>query len=101
MNEKKEEERKKNKNKDDSDDENESTGTFNDLDKRFQLSPEHDPNHVFPEEMEMVRQMRDELSKDFRAEIEAATDKFLLTFLFARRHKVKESVELLKYRTIF
>jgi len=64
--------------------------TFNSLDERFQLKPEHDDNHIFPEEMELIAELRQK-----RPELEKETDKFLCVFLFARRHNLDDTVELL------
>jgi len=64
--------------------------TFNSLDERFQLQPHHDDNHIFPEEYEMIAEIRKK-----RPELEKETDKFLCIFLFSRRHDVDETIELL------
>jgi len=66
------------------------SSTFNDLDERFQLTSEHDPEHVFPEEMHMVEEIRRR-----RPELNNESDKFILTFLFARRHNVEDALILL------
>jgi len=63
--------------------------TFNQLDERFQLNPEHDPNHIFEEEYEMIKELRKNPS------FSSFDDKFLATFLCARRHKMDEVKELL------
>jgi hypothetical protein len=64
--------------------------TFNDLDEKFQLQTSHDPEHIFEEEKEMLKELRKRLPNlNFN-------DKFLLTFLFARRHNVHETEQLLK-----
>jgi len=64
--------------------------TFNQLDEKFQLQPHHDNNHIFPEELEMIEEMRKK-----RPEFEKESDKFLCTFLCARRHNVEQTLELL------
>jgi len=64
--------------------------TFNSLDERFQLKPEHDDNYIFPEELELVSELRKR-----RPELEKETDKFLCVFLFARRHVLDDTIELL------
>jgi len=64
--------------------------TFNSLDERFQLKPEHDDNYIFPEELELITELRKR-----RPELEKETDKFLCVFLFARRHILDDTVELL------
>jgi len=68
----------------------EKVETFNSLDERFQLKPEHDDNHIFPEELELISELRKR-----RPELEKETDKFLCVFLFARRHILDDTVELL------
>jgi len=65
-------------------------GTFNQLDPRFQLSPSDDPENIFPEEYDMIKEMRAQ-----RPELERESDKFLVTFLCARRHDVGETIKLL------
>jgi len=67
-----------------------SAETFNSLDERFQLTAEHDDNYIFPEELELIGQLR-----KANPELEKETDKFLCVFLFARRHNVEETLELL------
>jgi len=64
--------------------------TFNQLDERFQLQAHHDPNHIFPEEYEMIKELRKR-----RPELEKESDKFLCVFLFARRHNIDETIVLL------
>jgi len=68
----------------------EKVETFNSLDIRFQLKPEHDDNYIFPEELELIQELRRR-----RPELEKETDKFLCVFLFARRHNLDDTVELL------
>ncbi len=94
---KKESKPKKSRKNNESDEEINGTGTFNDLEVRFQLKPEHDENYIFPEELDMIKEIRVQLQEEFRDELSSASDKFMLTFLLARRHNMKESVELLKY----
>jgi len=67
-----------------------SAETFNSLDERFQLHPHHEDNHIFPEEYELIKELRKR-----RPELERETDKFLCVFLFARRHILDDTVELL------
>jgi len=64
--------------------------TFNSLDECFQLQPHHDDNHIFPEEQEMINDIRKR-----RPELEKESDKFVCVFLFARRHNVEDTVDLL------
>lgn len=79
----------KDKNKDKGKDK-EKVETFNSLDERFQLKPEHDDNYIFPEELELISELRKR-----RPELEKETDKFLCVFLFARRHVLDDTIELL------
>lgn len=78
------------KDKKDKDGKEEKVETFNSLDIRFQLKPEHDDNYIFPEELEFIQELRRR-----RPELEKETDKFLCVFLFARRHNLDDTVELL------
>jgi hypothetical protein len=64
--------------------------TFNRLDERFQLKPEHEPNHIFDEEKEMIKELRQNPLFD------SLDDKTLAVFLFARRHDIGAVKELLK-----
>lgn len=80
----KEKDKEKDKNK------SEKVETFNSLDERFQLKPEHDDNYIFPEELELIQELRRR-----RPELQAETDKFLCVFLFARRHNLDDTIELL------
>jgi len=66
--------------------------TFNRLDERFQLKPEHHQDHVFEEEREMVAEM-----KRRNTSFSSLDDKVLLVFLFARRHNIDASIELLEH----
>eukprot|EP01111_Echinosteliopsis_oligospora_P000955 TRINITY_DN1119_c0_g1_i1.p1 TRINITY_DN1119_c0_g1~~TRINITY_DN1119_c0_g1_i1.p1 ORF type:complete len:316 (+),score=80.42 TRINITY_DN1119_c0_g1_i1:61-1008(+) len=65
--------------------------TFNDLDERFQWQEGMDPDHIFPEEKEMIAELRSKIP-----ELERESDKFIAVFLFARRHAMPEVLELLK-----
>jgi len=64
--------------------------TFNGLAPEFQLSPEHDPDHIFPRELELIEQLRSQVP-----EAEHWPKRFLLIFLFARRHSVPHTIKLL------
>jgi len=64
--------------------------TFNRLDERFQLKPEHNEDFVFSEEREMIREMRKK-----NPEFEILDDKLLLAFLFSRRHDVNAATEVI------
>lgn len=86
----KEKESRKEKDKGKDKDKSDRVETFNSLDERFQLKPEHDDNHIFPEELELIQELRKR-----RPELQAETDKFLCVFLFARRHSLDDTVELL------
>lgn len=68
----------------------EKPATFNQLDEKFQLQPHHDPNHIFPEELEKIQELRKR-----RPELEKESDKFLCVFLLARRHALEETLQLL------
>jgi len=64
--------------------------TENDLDQRFQWQEGLDPDHIFTEELAMIKEMRLRIPQ-----LEKETDKFVATFLFARRHNLEETAELL------
>lgn len=64
--------------------------TFNQLDARFQVLDHHDPEIIFPDELEMIKDMRAQ-----RPELEKESDKFLTVFLCARRHNVPDTIKLL------
>mmetsp|Transcript_15939 Transcript_15939/g.22178 ORF Transcript_15939/g.22178 Transcript_15939/m.22178 type:complete len:369 (-) Transcript_15939:96-1202(-) len=59
--------------------------TFNRLDERFQLQDHHDPEHIFPEEYEMIKVIRDKYP-----ETATYSDKALCMFLCARRHVMED-----------
>jgi len=62
----------------------------NELDERFQWHEGLDPNHIFDEEKEMIQVLRAKFP-----DLEHEDDKFVATFLFARRHDMKEVEALL------
>jgi len=64
--------------------------TFNGLAPQFQVTEEHDPNHIFPEEFELIEKVRSQVP-----EAQHYPAKYILIFLFARRHSVPHSVKLL------
>ncbi len=64
--------------------------TFNDLDLKFQLQPEDDPDKIFAEEKEMIQELRKEFPN-----YSEYSDKYLVTFLCARRHKLEETKKLM------
>jgi len=65
--------------------------TENDLDEKFQWHKGLDPDHIFEEELEMIKKLRKQIP-----ELELETDKFVAVFLFARRHNLDETQALLK-----
>jgi len=65
---------------------------FNRLDERFQWNPSLDENHIFPEELKMIQQLR----KEFGTEVSTWKDKTLLYFLISRRHDFNLTKELLR-----
>lgn len=65
--------------------------TLNDLAERFQWHEGLDPDHIFDEEKEMIAVLRTKVP-----ELKDEDDKFAATFLFARRHDMKETEVLLK-----
>jgi hypothetical protein len=64
--------------------------TANKLDERFQLTDKHDREHIFPEELEMVKQLRSEIP-----DLRFYSDKWIVYFLCARRHEITAVKELL------
>lgn len=64
--------------------------TENDLDPRFQWNETLDPDHIFTEELTMVKELRGRVPQ-----LEKESDKFIACFLFARRHNIEETVDLL------
>eukprot|EP01125_Pyxidicula_operculata_P014845 TRINITY_DN499_c0_g2_i1.p1 TRINITY_DN499_c0_g2~~TRINITY_DN499_c0_g2_i1.p1 ORF type:complete len:329 (+),score=48.80 TRINITY_DN499_c0_g2_i1:53-1039(+) len=69
-------------------------GTFNDLAPEFQVTAEHDPDHIFPRELELVEQVRNELE-----DVKEWPTRYILIFLIARRHSVPHAIALLKKHT--
>lgn len=57
--------------------------TENDLDERFQWMEGMDPDHIFPGELEMIKELRSRVPQ-----LEKETDKFIAAFLFSRRHSI-------------
>eukprot|EP01130_Rhizamoeba_saxonica_P005984 TRINITY_DN2371_c0_g1_i1.p1 TRINITY_DN2371_c0_g1~~TRINITY_DN2371_c0_g1_i1.p1 ORF type:complete len:298 (+),score=92.84 TRINITY_DN2371_c0_g1_i1:137-1030(+) len=70
--------------------------TMNGLDPRFNLSEGDDPNHIFDEEYELIAEVKENLP-----EIQDYTDRFVLAFLFARKHNVKRTIKLIKEHIAF
>jgi len=62
----------------------------NELDERFQWHEGLDPDHIFDEEKEMIHVLRSKIP-----DLESEDEKFVATFLFARRHDIKEIEALL------
>jgi len=65
--------------------------TFNDLSPEFQLTSQHDDNHVFPGEFDLIEQVKNQCP-----ETQEWPDRFVLIFLFARRHSVPHTIKLIK-----
>lgn len=65
--------------------------TANRLDERFQIGPEHDPDHIFDEEMEMITRLRSEIE-----DLRFYSDKWVCYFLFSRRHDYDSVKDLLQ-----
>jgi len=64
--------------------------TENDLDERFQWQKGMDPDHIFPDELVLIKKLREQIPQ-----LTKETDKFVAVFLFARRHNVDETLALL------
>ena len=54
-------------------------------DPRFQLTDKHDAEHIFPEEHEMIAELRNRIPL-----LRFYSEKFIVYFLCARRHDVDE-----------
>ncbi|PRP88479.1 tyrosine-protein phosphatase non-receptor type 9-like [Planoprotostelium fungivorum] len=63
---------------------------FNRLAAEFQWTPDLDEDHIFPREREMILKLR-----DANPDIQDWSDKLILYFLFARRHDLEKTQELL------
>jgi len=64
--------------------------TFNALAPEFQVTDQHDPDHIFPREYELIEEVRKLIPRAARWPA-----RYILIFLFARRHSVPHSVKLL------
>lgn len=64
--------------------------TLNQLDEKFQLKEGDDPEKIFPEEYEMIKEIRQK-----RPHLEKESDKWIVTFLCARRHNMEDTLHLL------
>jgi hypothetical protein len=67
------------------------SATFNDLDPKFQLTPELDLDHIFPEEYEMVAELRKRVP-----DLMWYSEKMIVVFLCARRHDLDETQDLIQ-----
>jgi len=65
--------------------------TFNDLDEKYQWQEGMDPDHIFPDELQMIKELRAQIP-----ELERESDKMIAVFLFARRHAMPEVLQLLQ-----
>ena len=59
--------------------------TFNDLEPRFQIHSHHDENHIFPEEYEMIKRLRQEFPP-----LQKWKDKKIVWYLCSRRHDFEQ-----------
>lgn len=59
------------------------TKTDNDLEERFQWHKGLDPDHIFEDELDMIKKLRKEIP-----ELALESDKFVAVFLFSRRHSI-------------
>jgi hypothetical protein len=64
--------------------------TFNSLAPEFQLTPDNDPDHIFPREYELIEEIRRQIPA-----VSKWPDRYILIFLFARRHSISHTVNLL------
>lgn len=67
-----------------------NVNTLNQLDEEFQLSSEHDPEHIFPKEKEMLNELREK-----REFLKKENEKLLAFFLCCRRHNIPEVLEVI------
>jgi hypothetical protein len=65
--------------------------TANQLDERFQLTPEHDREYIFDEERDMIQELRNEIE-----DLRFYTDKWICYWLFSRRHDLLAVKDLLR-----
>jgi hypothetical protein len=64
--------------------------TFNGLAPEFQVTVEHDPDYIFPREYELIEEVRKQVPG-----VAKWPPRYILVFLFARRHSVSHSIKLL------
>jgi len=65
--------------------------TENDLEEKFQWKEGMDPDHIFDDELVLIKKLRELIP-----ELDKENDKFVACFLFARRHNLEETTALLK-----
>eukprot|EP01130_Rhizamoeba_saxonica_P001871 TRINITY_DN11698_c0_g1_i1.p1 TRINITY_DN11698_c0_g1~~TRINITY_DN11698_c0_g1_i1.p1 ORF type:complete len:315 (+),score=82.49 TRINITY_DN11698_c0_g1_i1:25-969(+) len=65
--------------------------TFNGLPQRFQLTEDHDPNHIFEQEYELISTLREEMEQ-----LEHYTDRFILAMLILRKYEIDGAIEELQ-----
>jgi hypothetical protein len=63
--------------------------TLNQLDEEFQITAEHDPEHIFSKEKEMIEDLRSK-----REFLKTESDKLLTFFLCCRRHDISQVLEV-------
>jgi len=64
--------------------------TFNSLAPEFQVTDDHDPDYIYPREYELIAEMRRLVPS-----VTKWPERYILVFLFARRHSVPHTVKLL------
>jgi len=66
-------------------------GTFNSLAPEFQVTDDHDPDYIYPREYELIEEVKKQVP-----DVRNWPAKFVLIFLFARRHSIPHTIKLLK-----
>jgi len=64
--------------------------TFNSLSPEFQLTDDLDPDYIFPREYELIGEVKKQVPA-----VAHWPDRYVLIFLFARRHSIPHTVKLL------
>jgi hypothetical protein len=64
--------------------------TFNSLAPEFQVTEDHDPDYIYPREFELIAEVR-----RLCPGVAKWPDRYILVFLFARRHSVPHTIKLL------
>jgi hypothetical protein len=64
--------------------------TFNSLAPEFQVTPDHPPEYIYPREFELIEEVRGKCPG-----VTNWPARYILVFLFARRHSVSHTVKLL------